>query len=72
MIGNLTYEQINAISLDLKKQIEIINRLIQNKNSQELQDFVSTVEGYTKYLETTIEINKDADNALSELKNKKK
>lgn len=72
MIGNLTYEQINAISLDLKKQIEIINRLIQNKNSQELQDFVSTVEGYTKYLETTIEMNKDADNALSELKNKKK
>ena len=72
MIGNLTYEQIKAISLDLKKQIEIINRLIQNKNSQELQDFVSTVEGYTKYLETTIEINKDADNALSELKNKKK
>lgn len=72
MIGNLTYEQINAISLDLKKQIGIINRLIQNKNSQELQDFVSTVEGYTKYLETTIEMNKDADNALLELKNKKK
>lgn len=67
MIDKLKYEQIMAISNDLKIQAKIVSDLAHNKNSQELIDFAATVEGYSKFLENTIEINKDADLALAEL-----
>lgn len=72
MIGKLTYDQMLLISNELKKQSETLELLIQNKNIPDLKDFIATVEGYSKYLETTVEINKDADLALQELKNKNK
>jgi hypothetical protein len=68
MIDKLSYDEIMAISKDLKEQAEIISKLIENRNIQELSDFAATVEGYSKFLENTIEINKDADKALEELK----
>lgn len=67
MIDKLSYEAILTISKELKEQAEIIDKLVQNRNIQELKDFAATVEGYSKFLENTIEINKDADKALSEL-----
>lgn len=67
MIDKLKYEEVLLISKELKKQAEIIDKLAQNRNIQELNDFAATVEGYSKFLENTIEINKDADKALSEL-----
>lgn len=72
MVGKLTYDQVLAISKDLKAQSEIIDRLIANRNLQELNDFAATVEGYSKFLENTVEINKDADEALETLKKLKK
>ena len=71
MIGELKYDEISAIANALKKESSIINELIKDKNIQELSDFTATVEGYSKYLETTLEINKDADKALEELASKK-
>ena len=68
MIDKLTYDQVLTISQELKKQTEIINKLLEGKDIPELTDFTATVEGYSKYLENTIEINRDADNALQELK----
>ena len=68
MIDKLTYDQVLTISKELKNQAEIINNLIKDKPTSSLSDFTATVEGYSKYLENTIEINKDADNALKELK----
>ena len=67
MIDKLSYEDILTISKELKEQAAIIDKLVQNRNIQELKDFAATVEGYSKCLENTIEINKDADKALSEL-----
>ena len=72
MIGKFTYEQLLEISADLRNQTTIIEPIIKNTNSQELLDFISTVEGYSKYIETIVQINKDADLALLELKKKKK
>lgn len=72
MIDKLTYEDVLAISKDLKEQAEIIDKLVEDKNISELKDFAATVEGYSKFLENTIEINKDADKALSELANQLK
>lgn len=67
MIDKLSYEEILTISKELKKQAEIIEKLANEKNAQELIDFSKTVEGYSKFLENTIIINKDADKALKEL-----
>ncbi len=71
MIDKLTYDQILSVSQDLEKQAGIILELIKNKNIQELNDFAATVEGYSKFLASTVEINKDADEALKELSEKK-
>lgn len=71
MIGKLTYDQILEVSKDLKEQADIISSLVKNKDNQELLDFTATVEGYSKYLETTVQINKDADNALMDLAKRK-
>lgn len=71
MIDKLTYDQVLAFSKELKNQAEIINNLFKNKENQALADFIATVEGYSKFLETTVEINKDADKALEELMSRK-
>ncbi len=71
MIGNLTYNQIEDIALELENATKVVDAIIKNQNIEELEDFISTVEGYSKYLKTTVELNKDADKALEELKRKK-
>ena len=72
MVGKLTYDQVLEIAKDLRAQGEIIERLLENRDLRELKDFTATVEGYSKFLENTVEINKDADIALAELKRMKK
>lgn len=68
MIDKLSYDDILKISKDLKHQAEIISNLIKDKELSQMEDFIATVEGYSKFLENTIDINKDADNALQDLK----
>ena len=68
MINNLTYDQILEISKAIKKEVDIVSDLIKDLGVQELYDFVSTVEGYTKYLETTVKLNQDADLAIKDIK----
>ena len=72
MIGKLTYEQIEGIAKELENATLFVKSYIKDKNIVELEDFLSTVEGYSKFLMTTIELNKDADKELQELKNQKK
>ena len=72
MVGKLTYDQVLEIAKNLREQVEIIERLLVNRDLQELHDFTATVEGYSKFLENSVEINKDADNALIGLKKMKK
>ncbi len=67
MINNLTYDQVLEISKSIKDQIDIVSNLVEDLGVQELNDFVSTVEGYTKYLETTVKLNKDADQAIKDI-----
>lgn len=71
MIGELKYEEVESIANALKKETFIINDLLKTRNIPELNDFTATVEGYSKYLETALEINKDADVALQELINQR-
>ena len=67
MINNLTYDQVLEISKAIKDQVDIVSDLIKDLGVQELNDFVSTVEGYTKYLETTVKLNQDADLAIKDI-----
>ena len=69
MIDKLSYDEIMNISKGLKEQVEIVDRIAKAHEFDDLTDFIATVEGYSKFLENTIEINKDADLALSGLKN---
>ena len=68
MIDKLTYDQVLQVSNEIKKQIQILEQISNNNNLAEINDFISTLEGYTKYLDNTVEINKDADKALADLK----
>lgn len=71
MIGSMTYDQVEEVAKELENATKTIETIIKNQNIQELEDFLSTVEGYSKYLRTTIELNKDADKALEDLKSRK-
>ena len=68
MIDKLTYDEVMNISQDLKNQIIVVDKIVRERGIEDLVDFIATVEGYSKYLENTVEINKDADKALSALK----
>ena len=72
MIDKLTYDQVLSISKELSKEAQIIDKLAKDRNLQDLQDFSSTVEGHSKFLETIVNMNKDADKALSDLIKMKK
>lgn len=71
MIGKLKYDQVIEVSNQLKICAATINELIADKQTEDLQNFVSVVDRYVKFLETTVELYKDADKALSNLTNKK-
>ncbi len=71
MIGTMTYDQVEEIAKELEKATITVNNITKNLNIEELEDFISTVEGYSKYLRTIIEMNKDADKALATLQSKK-
>lgn len=68
MIDKLSYDDILLISQELKKESDIIKELASKRDLKDIVDFASTVEGYSKFLENTVSINKDADAALLKLK----
>lgn len=71
MIGTMSYEEVLSIAKELETSVKTINSVIKDQNINELEDFTSTVESYAKYLQTTVELNKDADKVIEKLKNDK-
>lgn len=67
MINEMTYDEILKLSEKMKKSCEVIKRLIVDKDTPDLEDFVSSVDTYTKYLDNTIELMVAADIALKDL-----
>ena len=67
MIDKLTYEQVEEIIRGMREQNNIIKKLLENRSLQELNDFTDSIEGYCKFLEGIIELNKDADIAIQGL-----
>jgi len=70
MIEQMTYEELIKVSNELKQLIATLETIVPESGPQDIKDFISTVEGYSKYLETTVQINQDADIALKELVDK--
>lgn len=68
MIDKLSYEDVLLISKELKQESDIIKNLASKRNLKEIEEFASVVDGYSKFLENTVGINKDADEALKELR----
>ena len=68
MIDKLSYDDVLKISQELKKESDIIKNLASKRNLKEIEEFASVVDGYSKFLENTVGINKDADEALKELR----
>ena len=68
MIDKISYDDVLKISQELKKESDIIKDLATKRNLKEIIDFAATVEGYSKFLENIVSINKDADEALIGLK----
>ncbi|MDO4995957.1 MAG: hypothetical protein Q4E69_02140 [Bacilli bacterium] len=69
MIENISYEDMDSYSKELRASAEVIKTLIDGKDIKELENFVEEVSKYSNYLESTVKIYRDADNVLSYLKN---
>lgn len=72
MINKKDYDDILKISKEIEEAANTINAIAQNNKIDSLNDFISTVLGYSKYLNTAVELYKDADLALSDLEANKK
>ena len=69
MIDKLSYDDVLKIVESLKSNTEVIRKLVDKRKISDLDDFLATVEGYSKFLETSLEMNIDADVALMDLQN---
>ncbi len=72
MIDKLTYEQVLTMAKEMRKEAMVVEDMSKARGIQDLVDFADKVESYAKFLENTVELNKDADKALEELTNIKK
>lgn len=70
MIENISYEDMESYSNELKASADAINILIADKDLKELENFVEEVNRYSTYLESTVKLYKSADKALDYLKNR--
>lgn len=68
MIGSFTYDQILQISKELSDNADIIDNLAKSKGVDMLQTFISNVTWYATFLKSTVELYKDADEVLANLK----
>ncbi len=67
MIGKLSYDQVEAIIKDLRLQADIIHKLLNGRSVPDIPDFVEKVDGYSKFLENSLELNRDADAAIVDI-----
>lgn len=68
MIDTITYEEMETVSKELSKYVDVIRNIIKNDELKDIEDFASTVDRYAKYLQTTVTLYKDADKAIADIK----
>lgn len=68
MIGSFTYDQILQFSKELKENATVIDTLAKKQGAGMLQTFITNVDWYSTFLKSTVELYKDADTVLKQLK----
>ncbi len=68
MIGKLTYEQVESVLAQLQQSVDTIRKVVVSINNEELQDFIISIDSYIKYLSGILEMNREADRVLQNLK----
>ena len=71
MIGKFTYEEMLQFAKELEVNADIIDKLAKKQNAGMLQTFISNVDWYSTFIKSTVEVYKDADAVLKNLKKKK-
>ena len=66
MIDRLTYDQVLNVAKALRTEAEAVEEVAKAREIQDIVDFAA----YAKFLENTVELNKDADKALEDLTGK--
>ena len=64
MIGNFTYEEMLQFAKELEENADIIDKLAKKQEAGMLQTFISNVDWYSTFINSTVEIYKDADAVL--------
>ena len=68
MIGTFTYDEILQFAKELKDNADIIDNLAKKQGAGMLQTFISNIDWYSTFLKSTVELYKDADEVLKNLK----
>lgn len=71
MIGKLTYDQVLTFAKEIRNEALAVEDMARARELQDLVEFSDKVEAYAKFLENTVELNKDADKAIADLTGKK-
>ena len=74
MIGNLKYEEFELIIKELESSIDNLDNIINiykekvDNGTLRMERFSNEMKNYVSYLKAQVDINKDADIAISRLK----
>lgn len=68
MIGKFTYDEILQMAKELKENSDVIDKLAKKQGVGMLQTFISNIDWYSTFLKSTVELYKDADEVLKDLK----
>ncbi len=64
MIGDLTYDEVRNVINNLKQSISVVNDIYSSIKSDKMHHFIENTYKYINFLESCLQINIDADNAL--------
>ena len=67
MIDKLSYEQMLEYVENIRTENAIVKKLSRGRNVEAAVDFVDAVETYCKFLESIVDLNKSADEAIKDL-----
>lgn len=72
MIDQVSYDEMVSYSKELEASADAIKELIENKDLRELENFIDSIYNYSEYLSSTVELHKQADEALEYLTDQKR
>lgn len=74
MLGSLSYDEIKKLSGSLSNSSNNIRQIVTKYNDEltDVVDFCNSLDAYAKFIDSSINLNKDADEALKYMIEKNK